>query len=107
MGNIKQKFFDLEHMRLKIEHRLGVMEDEAEAAPALKGVTLRIPPGAVVAIDNMAAHHDMSRQELLSEIVMEGIHDVIEGTFSPYDNREDLVETFYAQVRKQLSENQK
>lgn len=108
MSKVRERFLILEEERNKFEHELQALEHSASddgIVMGIQGLTLRVSPFVVVAIDKMAQHHDMSRQELLSQIVIEGIQEAVEGTFSAYDNADKLRESFYQDVDRIAREN--
>lgn len=64
-----------------VEERFKIMamnaeEDRAEAIK--QGVTVRLQPGVIRALDAMSKNLDLSRQQLLVQLVETGLHAVIE-----------------------------
>lgn len=103
MGNIRNLLEKMEQDRTQIEHDLRRMEFQADRDSiryGLHGVTLRVSPFVVTALDKLAHRHGLSRHELLTNILTEGIQEAIDGTFSPYEDGEDMKQTFLADVEK-------
>lgn len=89
MARLKDMFEQQEVWRLSHEHE----EQEAEASKV--AVTVRLDGILVCGLDRMAEHHGWSRQQLLSTIIEKGFAEVVEGTFTPYENKEQLVKDFW------------
>lgn len=89
MGKLKDMFQGEEIERLQHEWHL-----EQENAVTKMPVTVRLDGITVVALDKMADHHGRSRQSLVATIIETGLQEVMEGTFSPYDNAEQLLQDF-------------
>ena len=63
-----------------VQERIELMyiaEDNDKREAAKQGVSLRLAPGQIRALDHMAKQLDMSRQALLLELVTTGLREVI------------------------------
>lgn len=74
-----------ELIRHETEHAL-VREANNAGSPDLKPVTVRLSPEYVALIDEVAENTNMSRQALLSTIVMAGIEEAVDGYSSVFSN---------------------
>ena len=74
-----------ELIRHETEHAL-VREANNAGSPDLKPVTVRLSPEHVALIDEVAENTNMSRQALLSTIVMAGIEEAVDGYSSVFSN---------------------
>jgi len=69
------KLTDFVQERIKM---LVINEDEARREASKQGVSIRLEPGKVRAIDFIAKELDLSRQALLQKIIDTGLSEVIE-----------------------------
>ncbi len=74
-----------ELIRNETGHALA-REANNTGSPDLKPVTVRLSPEYVALIDEVAENTDMSRQALLSTIVMAGIEEAVDGYASVFSN---------------------
>lgn len=74
-----------ELIRNETGHALA-REANNSSSPDLKPVTVRLSPEYVALIDEIAENTNMSRQALLSTIVMSGIEEAVDGYSSVFTN---------------------
>lgn len=78
-----------ELIRNETGHALA-REANNTVSPDLKPVTVRLSPEYVALIDEVAENTDMSRQALLSTIVVAGIEEAVDGYASVFSNPSEV-----------------
>lgn len=84
-------------------HELALRQLQNKAKSSLQNVTVRLPKGEIAAIDKMATFLDLSRQELLFELIGAGMEQAISTAASKLEEGEkrtawieDMVSTWSA-----------
>ena len=82
-----------EYMTIQTRHALTVEAVEADEAPEMKAMTVRVPACFIELLDELADHTNQSRQSLAGYLLTSAINEALDGYAYAFENPDDVVAT--------------